>query len=142
MPSPKVLFHFQTSSFYLSNRRSLKSFVEQLFRKEKKKLTRLDFIFCLDEYLLKINQQHLKHDFYTDIITFELSETDETIGEIYISIDRVKENAILFNSSFKAEIHRVMFHGSLHLCGYKDKAKTDKIIMSQKEDYYLASYFN
>ena len=108
---------------------------------EKKGLERLDYLFCSDSYLLEINRKFLNHDFYTDILTFDLSNNPKlTIGEIYISVDRVKENAMELSNSFKEEIHRVIFHGALHLCGYKDKLKADILIMRQMENRYLAKY--
>lgn len=112
-----------------------------IFSKEKILLNRLDYVFCSDEYLLKINQKFLKHDYYTDIITFDLSETKKTQGEIYISIDRVRENAVLNSVFFKEELVRVLFHGALHLCGYKDKKKEEIVLMRKKENYYL-NYFH
>ena len=113
-----------------------------LFKKEKASLTSLNFIFCSDEYLLEINQQFLKHNFYTDIISFNLAANNEPVeGEIYISLDRVRENAGELNQSFKTELHRVIFHGALHLCGYMDKRPADILVMRKKEDEYLKSYF-
>jgi len=138
--SSKVSFHFQAKPFFLPKRKELKSFIEQIFNNEKKRLQHISYIFCSDDYLLKINQQYLKHDFYTDIITFNLSETKEVIGEVYISIDRLKENAKQFGSTFFEESHRVIFHGALHLCNYKDKTKAQKHIMSKTEDYYLGLF--
>lgn len=135
-----IKFHF-LDSFRLINRTKLKAFIIDIFRREKQPLDSLDFIFCSDEYLLKINQDFLKHDYYTDIITFELSASGmPTAGEIYISIDRVKENAITHHQSFTDELHRVIFHGVLHLCGYKDKSKAAKAEMTRKENYYLERY--
>ena len=90
---------------------------------------------------MEINRQFLTHDFYTDIITFDLSETDVIQAEIYISIDRVKDNALQLGVSFKSELHRVIFHGVLHLCGYKDKIKVEKEEMRKKEEFFLAKYF-
>jgi probable rRNA maturation factor len=125
----------------LKNRRELKSFILQLVAKEKRSAGQLSFIFCSDEYLLKINQDFLHHDYYTDIITFDLSGSQGDIeGEIYISIDRVRDNANLLGVNIVDELHRVIFHGILHLCGYKDKLKTDKALMRKKEDYYLKRY--
>jgi rRNA maturation RNase YbeY len=89
---------------------------------------------------LEINQKYLEHDFYTDIITFDLSETGAVRGEIYISIDRVRENARKLGVSFKSELHRVIFHGMLHLCGYNDKTKAEKEKIRAKEDQYLNKY--
>lgn len=138
----KISFHF-LQGFNLAQRNSLKSFIETLFKKEKRKLQSLNYIFCSDEYLLEINRQYLKHDFYTDIITFSLSEPEGPIeGEIYISIDRVRENAGQYTISFKEEIHRVIFHGALHLCGYKDKKKEEIALMRKMENKYLDLYFS
>jgi probable rRNA maturation factor len=137
-----VTFH-QLTKVNLHNRKALKAFVPQLFKKEGKTFASLTYIFCSDEYLLEVNKNFLQHDFYTDIITFDLSESKSspTIGEIYISVDRVKENAITHESSFELELHRVIFHGVLHLCGYKDKTKKDALLMRDKEDDCLSMYF-
>jgi probable rRNA maturation factor len=140
---PDIHFHFLRDGFSLSDRSNLKVFIGSLFKKEKKRLDQLSYIFCSDEYLLKINRQYLKHDFFTDIITFDLSGQGQAINaEIYISVDRVRDNARDFKSSFKNELHRVIFHGSLHLCGYKDKRLADKRKMRQMEDNCLRLYFN
>ena len=101
----------------------------------------VNYIFCSDEYLLDINKDHLKHDYYTDIITFQLSPPDSPIlSDIYISVERVRDNAAQFGSTFRDEIHRVVFHGMLHNCGYKDKTKKDGQLMRSKEDEYLQLY--
>lgn len=143
MPSKsKVCFFFEEKGFSLQSRSELKDFIETLFKKEKKKLESINYIFCSDKRLLEINQQFLRHDYYTDIITFDLSETDATQAEIYISIGRVKDNAKTEGVSFKSELHRVIFHGALHLCGYKDKSKAETSIMRVKEESYLLRYFN
>ena len=136
----KVCFFFEHKKFSLENRSKLKKFIESLFRKENKKLTSLNYIFCTDTRLLEINRQFLKHNFYTDIISFELSDTGNSQGEIYISIDRVKENAKSLGISFKSELLRVIFHGALHLCGFKDKSKAEKEKIRGKEDLYLGLY--
>lgn len=136
-----VSFNF-LEPFSLPERSSLKSFVKELFKREKKQLNELNYVFCSDDYLLNINRLHLKHDFYTDIITFDLSERNQPINaEIYISVDRVRDNAKNFNTSIKKEMHRVIFHGVLHLCGYKDKTKKDQEMMRKMEDKYLTLYF-
>ena len=102
LPTTKIHFHFLQGGFSLTERSSLKSFIENLFKRERKKLQALNYIFCSDEYLLEINKQYLKHDFYTDIITFGLSEPGEPINaEIYISVDRVRENAGHFKTTLK-----------------------------------------
>ena len=136
-----VNFHQQTTCT-LKDRNKLKSFIFKLFKKEGKELETLDIIFCTDEYLLQINKDHLAHDYYTDIITFDLSPSKETatVGELYISIDRVKDNAKTHAVSFTNELHRVIFHGSLHLCGYKDKKKDDISVMRKMEEKYLSLY--
>lgn len=137
----KVYFFFEHQKFSLKKRTELKSFIETLFKKEKKQLSSINYIFCTDKRVLDINRQFLHHNFYTDIITFDLSETDFTQAEIYISIDRVKDNAKTLEVSLKSELHRVIFHGALHLCGYKDKTKKEKEEMRGKEDFYLKSHF-
>jgi len=136
-----ILFRNADKTFLFPNKKRLKQFIELLFKKEKKGLYELTYVFCSDEYLLGINKDFLKHDFYTDIITFDLSENNkQTIGEIYISLDRIKDNAKTMNASIKEETLRVIFHGALHLCGYKDKSKADIIKMRMKEDYYLSLF--
>jgi len=100
----------------------------------------LIYVFMDDEGLLKINQQALQHDFYTDIITFDYSENKELEGEIYISIERVKDNARSFNETFHVELLRVICHGVLHMVGYKDKNKTEQALMREKENYYINLY--
>ena len=143
LPTPAIHFHFLEGGFTLTDRSSLKAFIQTLFKREKKKLADLNYIFCSDDYLLNINKQYLKHDFYTDIITFGLSEPGEPIsGEIYISIDRVRDNSLQFKTSLKRELHRVIFHGALHLCGYRDKKKEEELLMRKMEDKYLNLYFS
>jgi probable rRNA maturation factor len=106
-----------------------------------KKKPHITYVFCSDEFLLNINKQFLNHDFYTDIITFPLSETEKEIeAEIYISVDRVKDNAAKFKIEFSEELNRVIFHGALHLMGYKDKSKADKESMRHKENEWLKKF--
>lgn len=137
----KVCFFFDDISITLSQRTLLKAFIETIFQKEKKKLDSLNYIFCRDRRLLDINREWLNHDNYTDIITFGLSEPGSPIqGEIYISVERVRENAKNLGIPFKTELLRVMFHGSLHLCGYNDKTSTDKTEMRAAEDKCLRRY--
>lgn len=125
----------------LRDRAKLKKFIEASFRKEKKKLRSLNFIFCSDQDLLEINQEYLNHNYYTDIITFELSEKDMPVeGEIYISVDRVRDNSQQLKESSSKELHRVIFHGVLHLCGYKDKEMKEKMRMREKEEQLLSNY--
>lgn len=136
-------------NYYIHNRRSfieklkIRYFIEFLFKREGKILKRIDYIFCDDLFLLSINQSFLNHDYFTDIITFDLSDKkEEIIGEVYISVDRIKENAKLFSVTTNEERLRVIIHGALHLCGYKDKRKSDKEIMQQKENEYLSLFIN
>ena len=127
----------------LTNRNKLKVFLITLLQREgTRELKNLSYVFCCDNYLLNINRKFLHHDFYTDIITFDLSSDIKTLtGEIYISIDRVRENAKSLGTSFHEELHRVIFHGALHLCGFKDKTKLQKLLMRKKEEQYLEVYF-
>jgi rRNA maturation RNase YbeY len=138
-----IYFHNADRVFNLPNKTALKKFIADLFKREYYVLYELNYIFCSDEYLLQINKDHLQHDYYTDIITFDLSEQkNKVIGEIYISLDRVKDNAQTLGTTFKEESLRVIFHGALHLCGYKDKTATHEKIMRRKEDEYIALYTN
>lgn len=137
----KIYFFFQ-APVSLPGRTGLKKFIESIFKKEEKPLTSLNYVFCTDKQLLEINRQYLKHDFYTDIITFELSPKNQPIqGEVYISIDRVRDNALTLGENIKTELHRVIFHGALHLCGYGDKSKREEAIMRRIENRYLVHYF-
>jgi len=136
-----VKFNYADRKLTISNKSKLKSFILSLFKKENIALSELNYIFCSDEYLLQINKDHLNHDYYTDIITFSLEEKGEpVIGEIYISIDRIKDNALSQNTPLLNETLRVMFHGCLHLCGYLDKKPKDIKIIRKKEDYYINQY--
>ena len=137
-----VQFFFLETSITLKDRSKLKTFIKDLFKREKQNLHKLNYIFCSDEHLLSINKEFLSHDFYTDIITFDLSESKDKIdGEIYISLDRVRDNAQNFDTSLNKELHRVIFHGALHLCGYKDKSPKDETAMRGAENQYLDLYF-
>lgn len=141
MTIPIIQFNF-LEPIELRDRTQLKKFLISLFKKEGKRVEELQYIFCSDNYLLEINRQYLNHDYYTDIITFDLSEKAQPINaEIYISVDRVRENARNYKSTLKAELHRVIFHGALHLCGFKDKKPKEKKLMRQMEDKYLALWF-
>lgn len=138
---PKVCFFFEKKEFSLKNRTKLKLFIESIFKKEKTGLKSLNYIFCSDRRILEINRQFLQHDYYTDIITFELSESGPVEAEIYISIDRVRDNAKKLSLSIKSELHRVIFHGVLHLCGYGDKGVEQEKKMRKMENLYINQYF-
>lgn len=138
--SPTIWFHFE-KRISLKDRQNIKTTLISPFKKERKKLAELRYIFVSDDRLLEINRQFLRHDFYTDIITFPLSEPQKPIsGEIYISVDRVRENAQEFGSSIKDELLRVIFHGALHLCGYGDKTPAEEKEMRHLEGKYLDIY--
>jgi probable rRNA maturation factor len=140
MTIPSIRFNFLTAAS-LKDRNRLRKFIGKMLKKEGKPLAELQYIFCSDAYLLAINREYLQHDYFTDIITFNLSEKSQPINaEIYISVERVRENAVDYSSSFKKELHRVIFHGALHLCGYKDKKPKDAQLMRQMEDKALKSY--
>ena len=135
-----VRFHI-LEPFAFNEKKKLKAAVAGLMKDEGKSFVSLDYIFCSDEYLLEINQNFLNHDDLTDIITFDLSDNKVNLkGEIYISVERVLDNSLLFNSTFRDELARVVFHGALHLCGYKDKSKKELVEIREKEDYYLGKF--
>jgi len=123
--------------FSLKNKRKIKEWIEQVCKKEKKEIAKVTYFFCTDKYLLNLNSKFLKHDTLTDIITFDYGDKENKEGEIFISVERVKENALNFNESFERELNRVIIHGVLHLCGYKDKTEKDKKKMRVVEDIYL-----
>lgn len=136
--SGKIMFSDIDIKTTFKDRTKIKEWINQAIKKEKYILGELSYNFCSDEHLLQINIDHLNHDFYTDIITFELNEDKTIIGDVYISIDRVKDNAKQNSKTFTNELMRVLIHGVLHLCGYKDKTKKDAALMREKEDYYLS----
>lgn len=123
--------------FNLKRKSDLKTWIKSTVEREKHLLGSLNYIFTSDESLLKINIEYLNHNTYTDIITFNYNENKKVSGDIFISIDRVKENAEKFEVSFEEELRRVMIHGVLHLCGYKDKTKADSDLMRKKENASL-----
>ena len=138
---PPIYFHYQYN-FSFPHRNLTKAVVAKIFKDHKLGIQRLDYIFCSDDQLLQINQHFLQHDTYTDIITFPLSAKGEDIvGEIYISVERVKENAAQFQSSFLEELNRVIFHGALHLCGYDDHTPVEQKAMRSAEEKYLHQRF-
>ncbi len=135
-----INFYFEDiEEFQLDLPRS-KQWIKNTISKEGRKPGDITFIFCDDDYLLDINKQYLDHDYYTDIITFDYVEGDQIAGDIFISIDRVKENAATFGVSFSNELNRILIHGVLHLLGYKDKDAEEKKLMTSKEDEYLLNY--
>ena len=117
---------------------NLKNWIENIIISEEKKLGEINYIFCDDEYLLKINQDFLDHDYYTDIITFDQVRGKTISGEIFVSLQRIKDNASLISKNYEEEKKRVIAHGILHLCGYKDKTEEEQKTMRAKEDFYLS----
>jgi len=137
-----INFFFFETKIGLTGRRRLKNYLAGLFLKRKRKVNALRIIFCSDAFLLDINRRFLQHDYYTDIVTFNLAAPGEPIeGEIYISVDRVRDNARSMGIAIKTKLHRVIFHGVLHLCGFKDGSQKDKKTMRLEEDKCLAAYF-
>jgi probable rRNA maturation factor len=130
----------ENTEFRPKNIRNIKKWLLETILAEGKSAGEISIIFCDDNYLLDMNVRYLSHDTLTDVITFDYSEADIISGDIFISIDRVRENAIKFSKPLAEEIHRVVVHGVLHLCGYKDKTAKDSAIMRQKEEIYLALF--
>ena len=126
------------TAFSLNGEDQVRSWLETVIDTEDKIVGDIQYIFCDDEYLHKLNVDFLNHDTLTDVISFDYSEGSIISGDIYISIERVRENAVDFKTGFKDELRRVMVHGILHYCGYKDKSAEDVILMREKEDYYLS----
>ena len=159
-----ISFHTADVKFSLKQKKELKAFIHsQILKFSNSQIVELSFVFCSDEYLLDINKRFLNHDYYTDIITFPLSEDEQSLaGEIYISIERVKENSLQFadkptnslkkeplsstplrgSGGWEAELHRVIFHGVLHLLGYKDKTKAQKTEMRKMEDKWIKEWWS
>lgn len=132
-----ISFQNQSISFKLRHKTKLKLWITQVIKKEKCKPGNISYVFCNDEELLKINIEHLNHNTYTDIITFDYREKNRIDTDIFISIDRVIDNAKKYKVDFENELHRVMIHGILHNCGYKDKKKVDIKMMRYKESQSL-----
>ncbi len=130
-------FHSENISFTLKKKPAIISWLSCSIKKENKIPGVISYIFCSDQYLHELNVKYLNHDTLTDIITFDYCEKKSVNGDLFISIDRIKENSKKFNNSIENELHRVMIHGILHLCGYKDKTTEDQNVMSAKEDFYL-----
>ena len=138
-----AVFYEQDVKSGLKQKRKLSAFIDEIISKYMKNVqtAELNVIFCTDDFLLEMNNNFLDHDTFTDIITFDLSESKKAMeGEIYISVERVKENAKIFKTTYTDELHRVIFHGVLHLCGFKDKKEKDQKIMRENEDYCLEHY--
>jgi probable rRNA maturation factor len=134
-----IHYFYEQIDFKIETPRKASTWITLVAKTEKKEIGDLIYVFCSDDYLLSLNQQFLKHNTLTDIITFDYSEDkNELSGEIYISIDRVADNAAKFKTDFQDELHRVMIHGVLHLVGYKDKKPAEKARMRKKEEACLS----
>ncbi len=132
-----ISFQNLSISFKLKEKTKIKLWIKTIIDKEKHTLGTINYMFCSDDELLEINIKHLNHNTLTDIITFDYTENKKISSDIFISVDRVLENAKKFEVTFEEELHRVMIHGVLHLCGYKDKTKPDAEIMRKKENWAL-----
>jgi probable rRNA maturation factor len=132
-----IQYYYEDIAFQIEEGEKLATWVEKTILEEGKKFLTTSFIFCSDEYLYDINVRHLNHDDYTDVITFPYN-SNPIVGDVYISIDRLRENAKNQGVTFGNELHRVMIHGALHLCGYTDKTPELRAAMTEKEDFYLA----
>ena len=128
-----ISFNYELE-FQLENEEQYSSWISNVISSENKKEGDINYIFCDDEYILEINKQYLDHDYYTDIISFDYSVGNELHGDIFVSIERVRENAIEFEVTFDEELKRVLAHGVLHYCGYKDKTEEEELLMRTKED--------
>ena len=133
-----ISFHSEQINFSISVENAVANWLRDVCISEGKNLAEVSYIFCSDDYLLEMNRQYLNHDYYTDVITFDYCEADDVSGDVFISIDRVSENAQSVGVSESEELHRVMVHGLLHLFGYHDKEAADKQQMTAKEDFYLS----
>ena len=133
----KIYFHSEDTPFELLDPTKIAQWIETVILKENHQLNQLNFIFCSDAYLHQINLTYLNHDTFTDIITFPYVEPPLVEGDIFLSIDRIEENAQIFGVTFEKELHRVIIHGVLHLCGYPDKSEAQKKKMREKENQAL-----
>ena len=138
MPLDNVFFHTVEISFKLEGESRISSWLNKLVERHEKKIGELNYIFCSDDYLLKMNQEHLNHDYFTDIITFDYCEKDTVSGDLFISIERTKENAKTFGTTQINELNRVIAHGLLHLLGFKDKTAEDIAEMRIMEEEALS----
>jgi rRNA maturation RNase YbeY len=135
------IYYHSECDFKLKDDESITKWLKDAISAENKELGEINYIFCDDQYILKKNQEYLQHDTFTDIITFDYTEENRLSADIFISIERIKENAITFAVPFETELQRVIIHGVLHLMGYKDKSKENAETMRSKENFYLSKNF-
>lgn len=133
-----IEFNFEDIQSFKLREKSIKKYIKELIYSEIKECGELSIILCSDNYLLEMNKQYLNHDYYTDIITFDYVENNIISGDLFISFDRIKENAKKLEIDFIKELYRVIFHGVLHLVGYNDKTNEEQRLMTDKENYYLS----
>lgn len=132
-----IRFHTEDVKFPWKGKRILSGWIKEAISAENRAFGEINVILCSDEYLLEMNKEYLKHDYYTDIITFNYNEEKVVSGDLFISLDRVKDNAIKNEVSLETEVYRVVIHGIMHLCGYNDKTKTEQIKIRERENFYL-----
>lgn len=132
-----VTYHFEDTDFQFKNRKFNNMWLKMVVESEIKKLGQVAIVFCSDNYILDINQRYLQHDYFTDIITFDYCDNNLISGDLFISVDSVKENSLFYGVDFETELNRVMVHGILHLIGYDDHSEEDIKVMRKKENYYL-----
>lgn len=137
MKEKPIYFHNESIDFKVVNEQKVLSWIEKTILEESFSLGNLNFIFCSDDYLLNLNKEYLNHDTYTDIVTFNYCENNIISGDLFISIDRIKDNSTQLKLSFNSELNRVIIHGVLHLIGYNDKTPEEILEMRAKEDFYL-----
>jgi len=142
MPQDNIFFHTEDISFALDSEKTTSNWLVMLVEHHNKKLGELNYVFCSDDYLLKLNQEHLNHDYFTDIITFDYCQNDVISGDLFISVDRTNENAKTFKNSESNELNRVIAHGLLHLLGFSDKTAEDIVEMRSMEEDALAMLEN
>ncbi len=135
-----VSYYFEDTDFRLKAKTRIKYWLKLVAESEVYRLGNVSVIFCSDNYILDINQRFLQHDYFTDIITFDYSEGDRISGDLFISVDSVRENSLEYGTEFEDELHRVIVHGILHLIGYDDHTEEDVRVMRAKENYYLSLY--
>lgn len=137
-----IRIYYRNVKFRLGKTKDIKDWIEEVIRTEGKEPGDLSFIFVKDQEIIEINREFLKHDYYTDVIAFDYHEGDYIEGEVYLSIDTIRKNSILFSKRLKEEVLRVMVHAALHLAGYKDDDERGKAVMREAEDKYLAIYLS
>lgn len=133
----EINIYFEQIAAFDLPKEFLKDKITEIIKEEKMETGEICIIFCSDEYLIEINRKYLNHDYYTDVVTFNYVERNVISGDLFISIERVKENALKYEVDFMKELYRVIFHGILHLCGYDDSTDEEKAIIRKKENYYL-----